>query len=782
MNYNSIFEDLVDSINTIAKGYGFTNGIQWAYEAHKRGYISYEKYMKYSNAHELRVRFSHGNARDIAVSYETYNIVRMWEQDIRYSSLRKNRGQFDERYSHNTSRRKHHYHTPEMPLGGFRCAPYIKTFKRVGNDGEEYRFKFAIYKENNYMDDGNGGTYDYGYFIHIEEAPYLNYALEHLHTFHIISCKYECHICWNKNIERFDNANAVMYVWVNRYVEMIDAIKETSSISESQLLRRADRKQILPRGTFRFSRYKEAGRVSSRNNDCLKSQMPKAPQTIYIMQKAYDRIMADLGSAKPELGGMLGCTLDYNTIDTYIFDSKARVNSVEYNPNIEYLQSILDGEWHKKGIFLGGFVHSHPGNFNQLSYADVDYAVKIMKAFDMPYIFMPIVTSSYAYKSSITGYVVNANGYVERCLVEVVPGREKKTSSDETSQPACVVDVSAEEDFDPSVLESIMAGFAEMDSRYSAKFDATLDDDKKSECKPSVIQLSQNDVFARISGVLDIPYLSECSVIGIGCGGARSFYESMARMGIGRFFLMDGDIVSKSNVASQNAYLSEVGKHKPEVVRNKILDINDEAEVTCFNHMLSDEFDDKWLEREIISKIDTNKTVICAFTDDFYAQARISRIALKYHIPFIAGQHHERGVTSELVYWYPDVTKYSLRDIVYNRYEAYESGYKNEVTSVGSPIFNTTRLNALCEKVAMGLLVYGYDRNSKYCRFLNEANDRNVMLIRQSHIDCQNQLYSLFENGFNSYFDDVAWILASEFVGDTDSIEEGTVGDTRDIF
>ena len=127
----------------------------------------------------------------------------------------------------------------------------------------------------------------------------------------------------------------------------------------------------------------------------------------------------------------------------------------------------------------------------------------------------------------------------------------------------------------------------------------------------------------------------------------------------------------------------------------------------------------KYLEKEIISKIDPKKTVLCAFTDDFYAQARISRIALKYRIPFVCGQHHKEGMVSELIFWYPDVTKYSLREIAKTRYQAFENGYKNDVTSLGSPIFNTTRLNALCEKIVTGMLLFNKYENHIYSKFLN---------------------------------------------------------------
>ena len=75
---------------------------------------------------------------------------------------------------------------------------------------------------------------------------------------------------------------------------------------------------------------------------------------------------------------MLGWTEDQSVIDSFVFDEGARVNSVEYNPNIDFLNNILQNEWDHKGIYLGGFVHSHPGDYNRLSPADIEYSMRIL--------------------------------------------------------------------------------------------------------------------------------------------------------------------------------------------------------------------------------------------------------------------------------------------------------------------------------------------------------------------------------------------------------------------
>lgn len=719
-NYNNNFVDIMDNINNIAQGYGYKNGIHWADERCKKGSIDYGTFKQYENAHNLRVRLAHGNARDISVSYETYQIVRKWENEISKSNARKYRS-----------------NDPiNLPAGAYRYTnkPFTKEFNITGKSGKNYYFRFEIVKEyqKRAYDDGTRfeGT---GYTIYVKESPYKDWCIEHNSEceFHFYACPVNNpSICWNNLITDFQAANAVMIVWVKRYCKILDQILVNGNLDINRIERRT-RTNILPTGTFR-------SRKSSRK-----------VKTIYIDKDVYENIMNILGTRKPELGGMLGWIDDQNYIDYFVFDDKAKVGSHEYNPNTEYLSSIINGSWKDNHIYLGGFVHSHPGNAKMLSSADVEYAQEIMKVFDIEYMFMPIVTSSYEHKTTFNPYIVTADGQVQKCKIELT---ERTEFSD--------IDESMTE-----LLKSIENGF-----------------DNMKGISPVPVQ-DDDSIFARISNVIDIDYMNECTIIGIGCGGSRSFYESMARVGVGNFYLMDGDKSSYSNIASQNGYISEVGMFKPEVIKQRLLDINPDIKVKTFNHMLDDNYDDEYLEMEIISKIDPKKTVLCAFTDDFYAQARISRMALKYKIPFVCGQHHKEGMVSELIFWYPDVTKYSLREIARTRYQAFENGYKNDVTSLGSPIFNTTRLNALCEKIVTGMLLFNNYPNHIYSKFLTTKCDMNLILIKQRYLTEDHPLYTLFDDSLNNFFDEVVWVNP-EAIENLDNVvlEENDVKDTRKIF
>lgn len=70
-----------------------------------------------------------------------------------------------------------------------------------------------------------------------------------------------------------------------------------------------------------------------------------------------------------------------------------------------------------------------------------------------------------------------------------------------------------------------------------------------------------------------------------GIGGVGGYVaEALARTGVGGFHLVDNDTVSVTNVNRQVIALhSTIGKNKTEVMRERILDINPEAEVAVRN-------------------------------------------------------------------------------------------------------------------------------------------------------------------------------------------------------
>lgn len=77
--------------------------------------------------------------------------------------------------------------------------------------------------------------------------------------------------------------------------------------------------------------------------------------------------------------------------------------------------------------------------------------------------------------------------------------------------------------------------------------------------------------------------LKNKSVILFGLGGVGSYTaEALARAGIGKLTVVDNDVVSVTNINRQLCALhSTVGKPKTDVVKDRILDINPDCEVTA---------------------------------------------------------------------------------------------------------------------------------------------------------------------------------------------------------
>ncbi len=94
-----------------------------------------------------------------------------------------------------------------------------------------------------------------------------------------------------------------------------------------------------------------------------------------------------------------------------------------------------------------------------------------------------------------------------------------------------------------------------------------------------------------------IEKLNNAKVAVFGVGGVGGYVvEALARSGVGSFVLVDKDDVSVSNINRQIIALqSTVGKNKVDVMRDRILDINPQANVevhrTFFLPDNSDEFD-----------------------------------------------------------------------------------------------------------------------------------------------------------------------------------------------
>ena len=92
--------------------------------------------------------------------------------------------------------------------------------------------------------------------------------------------------------------------------------------------------------------------------------------------------------------------------------------------------------------------------------------------------------------------------------------------------------------------------------------------------------------------------LARTSVAVIGLGGVGSYSaEALARSGIGKFILIDYDVIEPTNINRQILALqSTLGKPKVELMQQRILDINPKAEVIIYQEVLDGNKQDNLLE------------------------------------------------------------------------------------------------------------------------------------------------------------------------------------------
>lgn len=101
---------------------------------------------------------------------------------------------------------------------------------------------------------------------------------------------------------------------------------------------------------------------------------------------------------------------------------------------------------------------------------------------------------------------------------------------------------------------------------------------------------------------------SKVSVFGIG-GVGTYVVEGLVRAGVGRFVLVDDDLICLTNINRQlHATRKTVGKPKVEVMKERILDINPKAEVVTYQRFYLPENADEMIGDDydyIVDAIDT---------------------------------------------------------------------------------------------------------------------------------------------------------------------------------
>lgn len=482
---------------------------------------------------------------------------------------------------------------------------------------------------------------------------------------------------------------------------------------------------FFPYGLYRLAKHLNSQESETLYNQTEKEKVEVIERIIKFTPKVSQQIEKTIGTFPAEQGGMLGSSDGGKTIDHFYWDRQADTSKVTYTPNVELINNEILPKWNASGISLVGFVHSHPLGFMRPSGGDIVYAKRLLKALDEDRLYLPIVQSRADGTFAIYGFAAEANG-------------------DEL----------------PKIQKYVV---------LNQKQEQGINHIKRLDETPKKLVAAFH---SRVEEIYPLSIMSRKTVIVPGCGGAGDYIENLARTGIGKIILFDGDNYSDTNLATQSVYRDEIGQNKAMALKKRIERINPEIQVIAIPNFLDDKISDQNFEAVIGSQLIDNPCdiLMTACTDSFSAQARCAKLAMKYGMPFMAAQLYEKGLASEIIFTYPGVTPACPRCLLASRYDAYlKHGYKNTVGSHQTPIFATARTNSLKGYISLMLLLYHEVKDNPFYNLLEQVKDRNFINIRMSNSYDSPIFKRELDASPYTFFDETLWLTQTPDNGENES-------------
>ena len=491
--------------------------------------------------------------------------------------------------------------------------------------------------------------------------------------------------------------------------------------------------------------------------------------TVHISQGVLDNFRKNVGRYAPETGGLLGATNDETCVDICHFDRHSKNTPGTFYYDVPSMSEVFR-EWKARGYITNGIYHSHPRGCIRPSYHDISTALLHIRFFNLEYFYLPIFQSRKKGLFTMFFYIVKKQDddlvvTLDHVLKATEEGYELQSFTEWHETHSI-----SELDSYRMTIEQKQAKGHKPEAAPSASVNGTYKTNSKEDIpvnnNTNIAATTVSDYFAKVKSLYPDHVLDKV-IVCVGTGGARSFLENCARSGFRNFILMDKDVVGTTNIATQGVFISEMGKKKVEVIRERILDINPKARVVCVDSFLDDAMSDEEFKSYLDMFPHRRPTdyLILGCTDNFEAQKRSSMLALKYGNPYLAAMMYAGGAAAELIFTYPGVTESCPRCLLRDRFEKYEHGFQNDVDSSACPIFATERMNATKGYIALMLLMYHEAPTSPFNDMLNKVANRNFVWIRLNPYLKETALgIELFDSLFEgtperfTFMDETIWI------------------------
>lgn len=156
------------------------------------------------------------------------------------------------------------------------------------------------------------------------------------------------------------------------------------------------------------------------------------------------------------------------------------------------------------------------------------------------------------------------------------------------------------------------------------------------------------EIYSRNTGILESDVMLNKRAVIVGCGSGGSFIAlELAKAGVGKFVLIDNDIVEYHNIGRHVCSVYDVGKWKVDAVRERILSINPTAEIIVFRELLQEIY-----EPELAQYLDKD-TLILGCGDNRYSAHKSNAYSEKYNVPFLAAGAGVRASTGDVFIYIP---------------------------------------------------------------------------------------------------------------------------------
>lgn len=154
------------------------------------------------------------------------------------------------------------------------------------------------------------------------------------------------------------------------------------------------------------------------------------------------------------------------------------------------------------------------------------------------------------------------------------------------------------------------------------------------------------NLFSRNTGLLESSAMLDKRAVLVGCGSVGAFAAmQLARSGVGKFVLCDTDILEIHNICRHQCGFDDLGRYKVDAVRDKILNINPNAEVVTYRSMIQ-----RVPEDELLPLLGRN-TIIIGGGDNRSSSDWACKLAIKTDSTFVSACCWTRAFAGEIFYW-----------------------------------------------------------------------------------------------------------------------------------